>query len=84
MSDLEARRKFEAALQEYVEHEYGPDHWLGDYIVAAAVSDMTEGAVPNATLYLHFDRGPFHARRGLVAEHEEKLLDEKLEEERES
>lgn len=76
----EARKKFEKSLQEYIVAEYGPDHWLGDFVLSAVVLDMTEGAQPDSSHYLHTGKGPYHSQRGLTEEQVDWLVDLKMEE----
>lgn len=77
---IEARRKFENALQEYITSEYGEDHWASDFVLSVVVLDMTEGAHPGATHYFHTGKGPYHAQRGLTQEQDDWLTDLKMEE----
>jgi len=77
----EAKKKLENALQEFITANYGPNHWLGDYVFSAAVVDMgvvDQGA--QANLYLHDGRGAFHSMRGLTEEQADWLIDLKEEE----
>lgn len=76
----EAKKKLEDALTEYIVAEYGPDHWLGDYVMSVVVLDMTPGAYPEATNILHTGKGPYHAQRGLTEEQSDWLIDLKMEE----
>lgn len=76
----EARKKFEDALAEYIVAEYGPDHWLGDYVMSVAVIDMTDNAHPGASHYFHTGKGPYHSQRGLTEEQSDWLIDLKMEE----
>lgn len=78
MSD--AKKKLEDALTEFIVSEYGPDHWLGDYVMSVVVMDMSPTAQPDATHILHTGRGPHHSQRGLTTEQEEWLIDLKMEE----
>lgn len=80
MDRIEARRKLEEALTEYINVEYGPDQWLGDYVISASFHDMGANALPDATQLLHLGRGPYHSQRGLVDEAGDWLVDLKLEE----
>ena len=74
MSDLlEARKKLEAALQEFVIANYGEEYWLGDYVLSAVVLDMAGD--PSKSTYMHHYRGPFHSIRGLTAEQVDFLTD---------
>lgn len=75
-----AKKKLEAAMQEFVETEYGKDFWLGDYVFSIQVLDMTEGGHRGANHYLHDGRGPFHSMRGLTEEQADWLIDLKDEE----
>ena len=77
---LAARKALEEALGAYIVAEYGADHWLGDYVIAASVLDMNPGAVPEATQLLHLGSGAYHSQRGLVEEASDWLIDLKLEE----
>lgn len=77
----EAKKKFEAALQDLVLANYGPDHWLGDYVFSCVVVDMSVGTDgPQANLYMHDGRGAFHSMRGLTEEQADYLIDLKEEE----
>jgi hypothetical protein len=82
INDIQAaKKKLENALQEFITANYGPDHWLGDYVFSAAVVDMNvvdRGA--SANLYLHDGRGAFHSMRGLTEEQADWLIDLKEEE----
>lgn len=76
-----AKKNLEKALQEFVTANYGPDHWLGDYIFSAVVVNMQVGGDGvEQNLYLHDGRGAFHSRRGLSEEHADYLIDLKEEE----
>jgi hypothetical protein len=80
-SIVTAKKKFEDALQELIVANYGPDHWLGDYIFSAVVIDMSvEGNGPRQNNYLHDGRGAFHSMRGLTEEQADYLIDLKEEE----
>lgn len=81
-TDIQAAKKnLEDALQAYVVANYGPDHWLGDYVFSAVVIDMSlESNGPRQTMYLHDGRGPFHSMRGLTEEQADYLIDLKEEE----
>lgn len=73
-----AKKNLENALQQFVEAQYGPGHWLGDYVFSACVLDMNGG--PQQNLYLHDGRGAFHSMRGLTEEQADWLIELKEEE----
>jgi hypothetical protein len=76
-----AKKNLEAALQAFVTANYGPDHWLGDYIFSAVVVDMSVSSIgPQANKYLHDGRGAFHSMRGLTEEQADYLIELKEEE----
>lgn len=76
----ETKKKFEAALQEFVVAQYGENYWLGDYVFSAVVLDMNVNGGPQANHYLHDGRGAFHSMRGLTEEQADWLIDMKAEE----
>lgn len=80
MDRLEARKKLEEALTAYINVEYGPDQWLGDYVISASFHDMRANAIPDATQLIHLGSGPFHSQRGLIIEASDWLIDLKEEE----
>lgn len=81
-NDIQRTKKnLEAAMQAFIVAQYGPDHWLGDYVISACVIDMTVNTSgPQRNLYLHDGRGPFHSMRGLVEESADWLIEMKEEE----
>jgi hypothetical protein len=80
MSDIQtAKQNLENALQEFVSANYGPGHWMQDYIFSVQVVDMTvEGLTQH--MYLHDGRGAYHSLRGLTEEQSDYLIDLKMEE----
>lgn len=80
-NDIErTKANLEAAMQAYIVAQYGPDHWLGDYVLSAVVLDMSSGGGPDTTHYFHDSRGPSHSIRGLTIEQDEWLVDLRIEE----
>jgi len=73
-----AKKNLEEALQRFVNAQYGPGHWLGDYVLSACVLDMNAG--PQNNHYLHDGRGAFHSMRGLTEEQADWLIEMKEEE----
>lgn len=80
MGDIQtAKENLEKAMQEFVTANYGPDHWMQDYIFSVQVVDMSiDGVQQNH--YLHDGRGPYHSLRGLTEEQSDYLIDLKMEE----
>lgn len=78
---VEAKKKMEEAMQEYVFAEYGDrNHLLGDYVLSAVVLDFGETGSNQRNHYLHLGRGAFHSMRGLTEEQADWLIDLKEEE----
>lgn len=82
MDILEAKAKLESALTDFIVAQYGPEHWLGDYVLSAVVLDMSKTSDTRQNLYLHDGRGPFHSMRGLTEEQADWLIEMKEEESR--
>lgn len=80
MNRQEAKANLEAALQDYVIAQYGPDHWVGDYVLSAVVLDMSSTGNPDKTHYIHDSRGAAHSVRGLTEEQADWLIDLRQEE----
>lgn len=76
----DAKKKLESALTEFIIAQYGPEHWLGDYVVSACVLDMSPSGSNRQNLYLHDGRGAFHSMRGLTEEQADWLIELKEEE----
>jgi hypothetical protein len=79
MDIQEAKAKLESALTDFIVAQYGPEHWLGDYVVSAVVLDMSKNSDMRHNLYLHDGRGAFHSMRGLTEEQADWLIELKEE-----
>lgn len=75
-----AKKNLEEALQRFVVAQYGPTHWLGDYVLSAVVLDMSGNGGAQTNHYLHDGRGAFHSMRGLTEEQADWLIELKEEE----
>lgn len=60
----ETKEALEAAMQEHIRDEAGPNRMLGDYIMTMAYINLEEG--PGRTGYYHEVRGPMHGSLGLT------------------
>jgi len=76
----EAKKNLEQALQRFVVAQYGPSHWLGDYVLSACVLDMSGDGGAQTNHYMHDGRGAFHSMRGLTEEQADWLIELKEEE----
>jgi len=70
-SRLEARKKLEDALQEYVDAVGQPGDVATDFIISVAVRNLHLPV--NAIHYFHVNSGPLHALAGLKWMQEEEL-----------